>query len=306
MPRALLRLVALLVCVDLAAHQLGTLVHELLGHGGATILNGGHIDAVHLFWAGGGFVSSTADGTVISDVFIALGGVLAQLAAGLLIWFTARGPSFGAQLLRIGAALQWIGPARYFAAGIWEGYGDGRNFTRYGGDERLVFAIVVALAGCIVAFFTARVLAGVIAATLPGGSIARFAGTVAAVIITVATTRGLSALESRIRSDVTYVEVMTPERDRLIAKELAAWEVQRPHAIDAERAAEANVVAEAHETFPFGIVHGLAVIAALCAGGVLSRRRPYAPIESRILGRAALVTLSSSIAIIVISQLVPS
>jgi hypothetical protein len=150
-------------------------------------------------------------------------------------------------------------------------------------------------------------LVGAISATLPGGSIARFAGTVVAVLVAFGVARGLGAVESAIRPDPAFDEMLTPLRDRPVADELAEWAAQQPHATAAEREAEAHLLAEAHEdTFPFGAVLGCAIIAALLAGGLLSPRRPYAPIESRLLARAAIAMVTASTAMIVISQLVPS
>ncbi len=303
MLRPMLRLVLLLVCVGLAASRLGLLAHELVGHGGATLALGGHISEVRLFWFAGGWIRyELSEPTIAGFLVVAMGGIAVELVAGTALWFAARGDTLGARLVRGAGATLWVHAAWYLATGAWHGYGDGTLLYRELGDARWPFAIAVGLGACTAAFLGARWVAAAIAATLPAR---RVAGTIAAVILAGAVNGGLVVGELAVRRDVVYRETMAPERDRLIARELATW-VAEHQPSEAEREAQARALAEAHRTFPFALVLAIALAAAGIAGALRSGARPYAPIARRVLARAAILAIASVGAVIAISIAVES
>src|SRR5450432_4754623 len=61
--REVIRLTALLLAVALATSRLGLLAHELVGHGGTTLLVGGRVTDVQLFWFAGGWIRYQFAGT---------------------------------------------------------------------------------------------------------------------------------------------------------------------------------------------------------------------------------------------------
>jgi hypothetical protein len=202
----------------------------------------------------------------------------------------------------IGATL-WVHAGWYLATGAWHGYGDGTLLYRELGEARWPFAIVIGLLACAAAFAGSRWVTGAIAATLPGSRAARLTGTLVAVVLAGAVNLGLDLGELRVRRDAIYRETMAPERDRLVARELAAWAAEQPQASDAEREAEADRLAAAHRTFPFALVLALGLGAAVIAGAVRSRARPHAEVAPRLLRRIVILAGASIGVVIAIGEL---
>ncbi len=94
---------------------------------------------------------------------------------------------------------------------------------------------------------------------------------------------------------------MQPERERLVARGLAAWErAQRTPISDAERAAREPELARRTATFPFHGLSGAAIGVALVAGAAGSRQRSDLAIAPRLLaisGGAAAISIAVVIAL---------
>src|SRR5262249_45049742 len=108
----------------------------------------------------------------------------------------------------------------YFSTGAWHGYGDGTLLYRELGDARIPVAIAGGVATCAVAFAVARGVVGAIVATLPSR---RVAGALIAMTLAAALNIGLDLGQLAIRHDSTYGAIVAHERDRQIARDLAAW-----------------------------------------------------------------------------------
>ena len=272
--REVLRLAGLLAAVALATSRLGLIAHELIGHGGTALALGARITQVKLFWFAGGWIRYQLDApTVAASLAIAMGGIAIELACGTVLWFAVRGPALGRRLVRgVGAALV-VHASWYFATGAFHGYGDGVLLYHELGDARVPVAIAAGVVTCAAAYEGARGVFGALIATVPRG---RVVGLIVAAVLAGGLHVGLAATELAVRRDPTYIAVMQPERERLVASDLAAWTARQhergleitPGARDSE---QARLEAE-HRTFPFAWLLGLAAAIAVIAGA--RRARP--------------------------------
>ena len=297
---AVARLAALVVCIGLATTRLGLVAHELIGHGGATIVVGGTVREVHLFYFAGGWIRfSAAQGSLA----IALGGIIVESVVGLALWLAfARRASLGGRITTaIGAALV-LHASWYLATGTWHGYGDGVELHRDLGDAKWIIAIPAAAITLAAAYLGARTVLGALATTLPGGARARVAGTVIALIVAGAVQAAAAVGEVMIRRDAAYGSVMKPERERRIAGELARWEAEQAQRgappTEQQRAQQQREVAARHRTFPFAIVLAILTALAVILGWVRARRGHEAPVGRGLLLRCALLA-GGSIALVI-------
>jgi hypothetical protein len=274
---AVARLTGLLAGTGLATSRLGLVAHELVGHGGFAIACGGEITEARLFWFAGGWIqyklAEPSNGAVLA---ISLGGIIVETVIGLALWFAlARKDTLARRVCRgIGAALM-IHAGWYLATGTWHGYGDGVLIHRELGSLRYPVAIATGLVACGIAFAGARLVLGALAASLPGTRGARIAGMAIAVLVAGALQVGLAVGEVRVRGDNTYGAIMKPERERLIARELAEWQREQARLgaqiSDAERDARARALAEQHRELPFAPVLAVLLAAAVALGAARAR-----------------------------------
>ena len=271
MPRSrneVLRLSVLLTCVALATSRVGLVAHELVGHGGTALAVGAHITDVRLFWFAGGWIHyQLVDGSLAALLAIAMGGIAVELVCGTAMFWLVRGDTFGRRIGRgIGAALILHG-SWYLATGAWSGFGDGQLLYRVLGDARYAVAIAAGAITCTAAFLGARGVFGALAGTV---SQHRIVWTLVAIAVAAGIHLGLALGEIHIRRDQAYVQVMQPERERIVARELATWtQAQGSAADDTAVAAERTRLEDAHRTFPFAWLLGI------CAGisAILGARR---------------------------------
>lgn len=298
------RLAALLTCAGLATSRLGLVVHELVGHGGATLAVGGEVTQVRLFYVAGGWIRyrlPNAEGALT----IALGGIVVEVAIGVALWLAlARRPqTLGIRVVRaIGAALV-IHATWYLATGTWHGYGDGAALHRELADARWLVAVPAAAVTCGAAFAGAKLVLGPLAGTIPGTRARRLGGTLIAVIVAGGLQLGAAVGEVALRRDPTYGATMRPERERVIERELAAW-ARREAAAGGAPTAQARgemqrELARRHRTFPFAVVLGVLVAAAIALGAWRSRALTAAALTTRLLARSAAVA-AAAIALVVV------
>jgi hypothetical protein len=266
-----LRLAGLLVCTALATSRIGLIAHELVGHGGTAFALGARVTDVRLFWFAGGWIRYELDPpSTTAMLAIAMGGIAVELAIGVSLWIAARRRTSlaGRMICAIGAVLV-VHAGWYLATGAWHGYGDGVVLYRVLGDARAAVAIGAGLVTCIAAYVAARGVLHALADTVSGTQRARVLGTIVAAALAGGAHVGLAVGELHVRRDATYGATMQPERERLIAQELARW--QAAHARDgaispADRAAEQARLDQAHRTFPFAWLLALAIAAAIVVG----------------------------------------
>jgi len=299
---AVAKLTALLGCVSLATSRIGLVVHELVGHGGAAIACGGQVTDVTLFWFAGGWVQSSYPPTHATVVIVMLGGIAIELVAGAALWLALSRrsrTSFGALSVRAVGATLVVHALCYLAGGTYHGFGDGIVLYRELGDgARLAVALVAGAVACGAAYAGARSIVRALLATLPAR---RVAGLALAVAIAGGVQVALAVGEVQLRRDAVYARIMKPERDRLAERELAEWLRRHHDASAAEREAEARALAARHRDFPFAIVLGICVAAAVVAGAVRSRTPAEPPaLTGRLLARAIAVALGSLAAVIAI------
>jgi hypothetical protein len=119
---------------------------------------------------------------------------------------------------------------------------------------------------------------------------------------------GLAVGEVAVRRDVTYTQTMQHERDRVIAKELQAWQrsqAARGQEIDeAARRAERERLAQQHRTFPFVWLLAAATLASAIAGARRMRHQPDERIGGRLLAITTGLAAASIAAVVVIDALV--
>jgi hypothetical protein len=296
------KLTGILTCVGLATTRIGLVAHELVGHGGTAIAVGGRVTDVQLFWFAGGWVRYQLGAPGQGALAIALGGIVLEAVVGSVMWWTyARRDGLGARLsCGIGAALI-VHAFWYLATGTWHGYGDGVELHRALGDAKWLVAVPAAAIVCAAAYAGARGVLGALAATLPAR---RIAGTLVAVGIAGGLQLGAAVGEVRLRRDATYTQTMRPERERLIALELARWaELQRRHgrAPSAEERAQAEqALADAHHTFPFAWLLAALTLASVVAGAIRARPSVPAPVTRRLLVVASTIACASIMAVIAI------
>jgi len=305
-----LRLTCLLVCAGLAASRLGLIVHELGGHGGFAIVQGGEITDLRLFWFAGGWIGYSLDEPTAAGMLAAsMGGLIVELVLGGALWFglarsdrlatKAKQTRLGIRIIRgIGAALvahAWW----YFATGTWHGYGDGLPSHRAFGDARYPVAIAAGLVTCVVAFGCARLVLGAFTAVLPGR---HRIGVAIAMAVSAVVLAAPAVVEVRVRGDSRYGTIMKREGDRLAERELIAWQREmkrRGTTIDQTvRATEARRLAERHRQPPFMPVLAVLVAVAIALGAWRARVAPGAAITRRVLVTAALVAAGSLTAVI--------
>jgi len=299
---AVSRLTVLLAGTSLAISRIGLVVHELAGHGGTAVAVGGTVVDAHLFWFAGGWIRyRVPEITVAEDLAISLGGIAIETVLGLALWVGLRRPgSLGACILRtIGAAL--LAHAMfYLATGTWHGYGDGRVIHELAGSARYPIAIAAGLLACTAGWLGARHLFGAVVATVPAP---RLAGALVAIVVAGAVNVVLDVGELRLRRDATYAVTMQPERERAVARELAAWQREQAAPVsDAERAARERELTSHHRDFPFLWLCGAGVLAAIVAGAARSPRRTdlTVTVAPRLLAIACGTAVISTAAVIAI------
>jgi hypothetical protein len=300
--RAVAQLTALLACVALATGRLGLIAHELVGHGGTALVVGGRILGVKLFWFAGGLIRYDLDDpSLAAQLAVSMGGIAIEIAVGGTLWLAVRGDGLARRLVRgVGATLV-LHALWYFATGAWHGYGDGVLLYRELGDARIPVAIAAGVVACAVAFALARGVIGAIVAAVPGR---RIAGAAIAMAIAAGVNIGLAVGELAIRPDATYGAIMTHERDREIARELARWLAEQKRAGvevgDAARQQQMAQLESEHRTFPFRWLLAGCVLASLIAGAL--RTQPRAPefVSRRLLVTAIAIAALSIVAVIVL------
>lgn len=302
--RAAGRLVLLVVCIGLVTSRLGLVVHEFAGHGGAALAVGGEVTDVHLFALAGGWIRYRLLGG--DGLVVALGGIAVESVIGTALWLglARRPPTLGTRIARaIGCALV-IHAAWYLATGTWHGYGDGTLLYRELGEARWIVAVPAGLVACTMAYAGARLVIGALAATLPRER--RLAVAALVFVIAGAVQLAGAVAEVRLRRDTTYAQTMTPERERIVARELAAWERDlaargAQASAEARRRMEAELAAKA-AVFPFIYVLGGLVIGAILVGAWRSPQ-PGGTLPARMLGRWAAAAAASIILVIAIDVL---
>ncbi|MEO8701166.1 MAG: hypothetical protein ABI867_14040 [Kofleriaceae bacterium] len=303
----LLRLTVLLAAVGLATSRVGLIVHELGGHGGTAVAFGGEITDFKLFWFAGGWIRYDFSGPEHGALWVSLGGIIVEGVIGLALWLLlSRRDTLAVRLARgVGGALV-IHAGWYFATGTWHGYGDGLLVHRALGDARYPIAIAAGLATCGMAFVTARLVLGALAASLPGTRRAKLAGLVVAALLAGGLQIGLALAEVAIRGDSTYGAIMRPERDRVIARELAAWQREQASRgttiTQAEREREQQRLTASHRELPFLPFLGAALVVAVAFG--IARARPAVdPLTPRLVALATAIGAGSIVAVIAIDAL---
>ncbi|MEJ7603576.1 MAG: hypothetical protein WKG01_37160 [Kofleriaceae bacterium] len=297
---AVIRLTGLLAAVGLVTSRAGLLAHELVGHGGAALLAGGKILEVRLFYVAGGWIRyRLAEPTVAGYAFVEVAGIAVEAVLGLaLLLLLIRRDGLAARIARgVGAALV-VHAGWYFATGTWHGYGDFVRIHRELGAARVPIALAVGLASCAVAFLGARIVLGSIAAAVPGARGRRIAGVATACLLAGGLQIALALGEVRVRRDDTYGTIMQPERERVIARELAAWQRQQPHVDEAARAARARELAAQHRVLPFAPILAVLLAAAVLLGARRARPAPAGPIATRFVALAAALA-GGSIALVI-------
>ncbi len=308
--REVLRLAGLLAAVALATSRLGLLAHELIGHGGTALAVGGQVTAVQLFWFAGGWIRyhfPAPPGTA-ALLAIAMGGVAVEVVCGAALWLAVRGDGLGRRLLRAVGAVLVVHATWYFATGAWHGYGDGQLLRQELGTHRFAVAIAAGAVTCACGFAAARAIVGPLAATLTRH---RLAGLAIAALVAGGLHAGLAAGELHVRHDVTYQQVMQPERERLVERDLSRWAAyERTHGgavTDADRAAEQARLEREHHEFPFAWLLGACAVLAIGAGAWRSWRGASAaraePITNRLLARATICAGTAIAAVIAIDAL---
>jgi hypothetical protein len=280
---SVLRLAALVTCAGLATSRLGLVVHELVGHGGATLAVGGEVTSVKLFYLAGGWIRFRA---TQGHLAIALGGIAVETVVGVALFLIARGDSLGRRILRaIGCALV-IHASWYLATGTWHGYGDGVELHRMLGDDTWLVAIPAAAVTLAASYTGARTVLPSLAATLPR---ARVAGAALALVISGVVQLGGALGEVALRRDAAYSAVMKPERDRRIASELRQWEQRqvRPPSAEERVAIERALAAKHRKAFPFAVVLAILTGAAILAGAFRGRGVAAGEVPPGLLVRAA-------------------
>jgi hypothetical protein len=274
------RLAVFVAACALITSRIGLVVHELIGHGSAANAVGAGVDDVRLFWFAGGWIhySRTAAWTLGDALIVQLGGIAVELVVGLAAMLWARRRTGWLGLAVTGAGAGWvIHAAAYLSIGCWHGYGDGVLIHRVLGSAQAAVALPAAGIAVAAAYLAARALTGRLEAVIPSASrAARLAILAAALAVAGGVNAGLSRAELGLRDDSTYGAIMTPEREREIQRELAAWlAAQRERGIDVDRAAIADqrrALDRSHPSFPFGLVVILAIVGAGVVGAARSRR----------------------------------
>ena len=288
---AVLRLTGFLAAIGLVTSRAGLVAHELVGHGGAALVEGGEILAMRLFYFAGGWIRYRLPDPGPS-AFVEIAGIGVEAVIGLLLLIAIRRDTLPARIARgVGAGLV-VHAGWYFSTGTWHGYGDFVRLHRELGDARMPLALVVGFASCVAAYAGARIALGSLYATIPGRRAARIAGVATACVIAGALQIGLMLGETALRHDETYGTIMRPERDRVIARELA-YQRRNPAMDEALRAARLRELEEQHRVFPLMPVLGVLVAAATILGARRARTAPDGPVPARFVTIAAALAVGS-------------
>lgn len=305
MNKEVLRLATLLAGLALATSRIGLIGHELVGHGGAALAASARILDVQIFYFAGGWIRyQLAEPSLPAALAIAMAGIALELVVGIVLWLAVRGSTLGRRLVRgIGAALV-VHATWYLATGAFHGFGDGLVLYRTLGDARTAVAIAAGVVTCAVAYLAARSVLGVLAATLPGSGRARVVGVLVAAVLAAGLHGALAAGELALCRDPTYKATMAPERERLIARELQAWQrAQAARGVEIDEAQRRVVRAKLerkHETFPFVWLLAFATVACVIAGALRARRVPDETISRRLLVTTLVVALGAVASVVVI------
>jgi len=301
-----MRLTGLLLAIALATSRFGLLGHELVGHGGTALLVGGRVTDVQLFWFAGGWIRyqfASPPGTP-ALLAIAMGGVAIEALCGTALWTLVRGDTLGRRLLRAIGATFVIHATWYFATGAWHGYGDGQLLYRELGSARFPVAIFAGAITCVCGFFAAREIVGPLVATA-----SRRWMFVIAALLAGGIHAGLAVGEVRLRQDATYADVMQPERERAVDRDLERWAMyeHKGQVTEAQRAAEHARLEKVHHTFPFVWLLAVCAVLAILAGTwrSLARTTERLPITNGLVRRAticALIAIATVIAIDLVTR----
>jgi hypothetical protein len=287
--RAVLQLAAFLSGVALATSRLGLVLHEFVGHGGTAVACGGELLQVKLFWFAGGWIRYRVPHmTAAEDLAITLGGIALECVLGTVLWLALRRRSLAGRVGRALGATMIVHAMFYLAAGTWHGYGDGRAIHEALGDGRYPVAIAAMLVGSLFGWLGARHLFGAILSVLPER---RLAGALIAIGLAGTLNAALAIGEVRMRRDTTYSVIMQPERERIVAQELADWERLHAEADAAGRAARERELAAQHKDFPFAWLCGAAMLAAVVIGAARSRQ----PDDITLRGRAVAIAVGVAV-----------
>jgi hypothetical protein len=299
MNKEVLRLAGLLACVALATSRIGLVAHELVAHGGVALAYGARIVDVQLFWFGGGWIRYVLpDPSLAAYLAISMAGIALELVIGAALWIVfGRGEATLGRVLVRGAGIALVVHATwYLATGAFNGFGDGLVLYRQLGDARVAVAVGAGLLTCGATYAGARMTFGSLLGTLPGSPRARVAGLIIAALLAGGLHAALTIGEFRIRRDATYAKTMQPERERVIAQELQAWQREqaaRGVAPDpgAERVRKLQLE-QAHPKFPFVILLAIATLASMIAGAW--RGKPVVrSISKGLLARGLAVALAA-------------
>ena len=295
------RLTILLACAALATSRFGLVLHELGGHGGTAIALGGHITAVKLFWFAGGWITNDLDGGRAAHVAVMMGGIAIETIVGTALWIGLRKrEGIGGRVVRaVGAALV-VHAMWYLATGTWYGYGDGHMLYELLGDARLPVALAAGSVGSIAAFYGARSAFAPIALATPGR------GWIAALVIALGLNAALYAGELYLRNDASYTALKMPERDREIARELAAFRKQHPAAPEVVAEKRAELEQDHPRPFPLAPILVVLTLAAMVAGcfASLCAARTRQAVSGALATRAAVIAGLSVALVIAIDVLV--
>ncbi|HUS29031.1 MAG TPA: hypothetical protein VMZ53_10985 [Kofleriaceae bacterium] len=286
---------------------MGLIGHELVGHGGMALACGGTIDAVQLFWFAGGWIRyHLSEPSQAATLAIAMAGIALELVVGIVLWFAVRGDTLGKRITRgVGAALV-LHAGWYLATGAFHGFGDGLVLYRMLGSWRTPVALGAGMLTCIAGFAGAREVLGAIAGTLPARG--RIAGTIVALLLAAGVHGALTAGELHLRRDPTYANVMRPERDRVIAKELAQWQTEQQQrgtlVTEEQKRIEQRRLAKVHRSFPFVWLLGAATGIAILLGVRRAKPATDSRITNRLLFITTTIAVASVLAVIVLDALV--
>jgi hypothetical protein len=311
MNKEVLRLAGLLACVALAASRIGLVGHELVAHGGVALACGARILDVQMFWFGGGWIRYVLPApSLAATLAISMAGIALELVIGGALWILggrgARGGALGRLLVRgVGIALV-VHATWYLATGAFHGFGDGVILYRELGQARIAVAIAAGLLTCIATYVGARTIFGSLLGSLPGSTRARVVGFIVAAVLGAGLHAALTIGELRLRRDPTYARVMEPERDRVIARELEAWQREqaaRGVAPDAQaQRVQKRQLEKSHRKFPFVVLLAIATFGSLVAGAWRSKI-VESSVTKALLSRTAAVALAAIWLVIAIDGL---
>ena len=143
--------------------------------------------------------------------------------------------------------------------------------------------------------------------TLPGSLGRQIAGFAIACVLGAGLHAALTIGEMWIRRDTTYGQVMQPERERVIERELAAWQRdQQARGVEPTPAAQREQklrIEDDHPRFPFVIILAVATLIAVVAGARRSPRRSTV-LTNGLVARVAAVAVAAIWFVILIDGLI--